>query len=46
MNSDDVMPSHSKARVGPKEIPKVEFPNPIKVEPPDEAPKLEREKVE
>jgi 4-hydroxybenzoyl-CoA reductase subunit alpha len=33
-----------EARVGPKEIPLVEFPDPIKVEPPEEAPKLERRK--
>ncbi len=31
-------------RVGPKEIPPVSFPPPIKVEPPEEAPKLVRKK--
>jgi 4-hydroxybenzoyl-CoA reductase alpha subunit len=32
-------------RVGPKEFPQVEWPAPIKVEPPESAPRLERRKV-
>lgn len=35
-----------EARVGPKEIPQVNWPAPITVDPPDGAPKLERKKIE